>query len=100
MQLLKRIFGHLEDDAVIVPPFYCDKGTQIYIGRHFLAAELAVHRLKEGGSRAGRARQLHAVEVEAVIEHPSCIVPERCLEMAGKAPPHGQQFLQGKSIIV
>ena len=37
MQLLKGIFGHLEDDAVIVPPFYCDKGTQIYIGRHFYA---------------------------------------------------------------
>lgn len=37
MQLLKRIFGHLEDDAVIIPPFCCDKGTQIYIGRHFYA---------------------------------------------------------------
>lgn len=37
MELLKGIFGHLEDDAVIVPPFYCDKGTQIYIGKHFYA---------------------------------------------------------------
>lgn len=37
MQLLKGIFGRLEDDAVIVPPFYCDKGPQIYIGRHFYA---------------------------------------------------------------
>ena len=37
MELLKSIFGHLEDDAVIVPPFYCDKGTQIYIGKHFYA---------------------------------------------------------------
>lgn len=37
MQLLLEIFGHLEEDAVIVPPFYCDKGTQIYIGKHFYA---------------------------------------------------------------
>lgn len=37
MLLLKEIFGHLEDDAVIIPPFYCDKGPQIYIGRHFYA---------------------------------------------------------------
>lgn len=37
MQLLREIFGHLEEDAVIVPPFYCDKGTQIYIGKHFYA---------------------------------------------------------------
>ena len=37
MELLKGIFGHLEDDAVIVPPFYCVKGTQIYIGKHFYA---------------------------------------------------------------
>lgn len=37
MQLLQEIFGHLEEDAVIVPPFYCDKGTQIYIGKHFYA---------------------------------------------------------------
>lgn len=37
MQLLKEIFGHLEDDAMIVPPFYCDKGPQIFIGKHFYA---------------------------------------------------------------
>ena len=37
MELLRSIFGHLEEDAVIVPPFYCDKGTQIYIGKHFYA---------------------------------------------------------------
>ena len=37
MQLLREIFGHLEEDAVIVPPFYCDKGPQIYIGKHFYA---------------------------------------------------------------
>lgn len=37
MLLLKEIFGHLEKDAVIVPPFYCDKGSQIYIGKHFYA---------------------------------------------------------------
>ena len=37
MELLRSIFGHLEDDAVIVPPFYCDKGTQIYVGKHFYA---------------------------------------------------------------
>ncbi len=37
IRLLQGIFGHLEDDAVIVPPFYCDKGPQIYIGKHFYA---------------------------------------------------------------
>ncbi len=37
MELLKTIFGHLEDDAMIIPPFYCDKGSQIYIGKHFYA---------------------------------------------------------------
>lgn len=37
MRILKGIFGKLEDDAVIVPPFYCDKGSQIYIGKHFYA---------------------------------------------------------------
>lgn len=37
MQILKEIFGHLEDDANIIPPFFCDKGTQIYIGKHFFA---------------------------------------------------------------
>lgn len=37
MKILKGIFGKLEDDAVIVPPFYCDKGSQIYIGKHFYA---------------------------------------------------------------
>lgn len=37
MQLLRTIFGRLEEDAVIVPPFYCDKGSQIYIGKHFYA---------------------------------------------------------------
>lgn len=36
MLLLKEIFGHLEEDAVIIPPFYCDKG-QIQIGKHFYA---------------------------------------------------------------
>ncbi len=37
MQVLRDIFGNLEEDAVIVPPFYCDKGEQIYIGKHFYA---------------------------------------------------------------
>lgn len=37
MQLLRELFGHLEEDAVIVPPFYCDKGPQIQIGKHFYA---------------------------------------------------------------
>lgn len=37
MQVLRDIFGNLEEDAVIAPPFYCDKGEQIYIGRHFYA---------------------------------------------------------------
>lgn len=37
MEILRAIFGRLEEDAVIVPPFYCDKGTQIYIGKQFYA---------------------------------------------------------------
>lgn len=37
MELLREIFGRLEEDAVIMPPFYCDKGPQIYIGKHFYA---------------------------------------------------------------
>ncbi|MCC8051667.1 MAG: sugar O-acetyltransferase [Clostridiales bacterium] len=37
MQALREIFGYLPEDAIIVPPFYCDKGAQIYIGNHFYA---------------------------------------------------------------
>lgn len=37
MQILKKLFGHLEEDAIITPPFYCDKGSQIFIGKHFYA---------------------------------------------------------------
>lgn len=37
IKILKGIFGRVEEDAVIIPPFYCDKGPQIYIGRHFYA---------------------------------------------------------------
>lgn len=37
MALLRNIFGKLPEDACIVPPFYCDKGPQIYVGKHFYA---------------------------------------------------------------
>ncbi|ANU46339.1 maltose acetyltransferase [Enterocloster clostridioformis] len=37
MAILKAVFGALGDDAYIEPPFYCDKGAQIYIGNHFYA---------------------------------------------------------------
>ncbi|MDO5558474.1 MAG: sugar O-acetyltransferase [Oscillospiraceae bacterium] len=37
MKYLRDIFAQLEDDAVIVPPFYCDRGAQIRIGKHFFA---------------------------------------------------------------
>jgi len=37
LALLIDLFGHLEEDAVITPPFYCDKGPQIFIGKHFYA---------------------------------------------------------------
>lgn len=37
MALLKVILGAMENDAYIEPPFYCDKGSQIYIGKHFYA---------------------------------------------------------------
>lgn len=37
MAILKSIFGKLDDDAYIEQPFYCDKGSQIYIGKHFYA---------------------------------------------------------------
>lgn len=36
-ELLQEIFGHLEDDAIITQPFYCDYGRQIFIGKHFYA---------------------------------------------------------------
>ena len=37
MEILRELFGALGEDAVIVPPFYCDKGPQIRIGKHFYA---------------------------------------------------------------
>lgn len=37
MQILREIFGRLPEDAAIMPPFYCDKGCQIYVGKHFYA---------------------------------------------------------------
>ena len=37
MALLRKLFGALPEDACIVPPFYCDKGPQIHIGKHFYA---------------------------------------------------------------
>lgn len=37
MEILRELFGALGENAVIVPPFYCDKGPQIHIGRHFYA---------------------------------------------------------------
>lgn len=37
MQALRDIFGRLPEDAAITPPFYCDKGSQIYVGKHFYA---------------------------------------------------------------
>lgn len=37
MAILKDIFGELGDDAYIEQPFYCDKGSQIYIGKYFYA---------------------------------------------------------------
>lgn len=37
MALLRNIFGRLPEDACIVPPFYCDKGPQIHVGKHFYA---------------------------------------------------------------
>ena len=37
MALLRNHFGKLPKDAHITPPFYCDKGSQIFIGKHFYA---------------------------------------------------------------
>lgn len=37
MVVLKDIFGKLPNDAVIIPPFYCDHGNMIFIGQHFYA---------------------------------------------------------------
>ena len=63
MQLLREIFGHLEEDAVIVPPFYCDKGTQIYIGKHFYANTglliLDEADVRIGGPCIYRAQSMH-----------------------------------------
>lgn len=35
--LLKRLLGRCDDDTLINPPFYCDYGKQISVGRHFFA---------------------------------------------------------------
>lgn len=37
MEILGALFGSLGEDSAIMPPFYCDKGPQIYIGKHFYA---------------------------------------------------------------
>ena len=67
MELLRSIFGHLEDDAVIVPPFYCDKGTQIYIGKHFLC----------------KYRPAHTDEADVRIGDHVFIAPRVCIYTAG-----------------
>ena len=40
------------------------------------------------------AARFHAIEVEAVIIHSSCIVPERSLKMAGESAPYDEQVFQ------
>lgn len=37
MEVLKPILGHLGKNCSIHPPFYCDKGKQIFIGDYFYA---------------------------------------------------------------
>ena len=37
MQLLREIFGRLPEDAYIMQPFFCDRGSQIYVGKSFYA---------------------------------------------------------------
>lgn len=37
MALLRTVLGRLPEDACIMPPFYCDQGSQIYVGRSFYA---------------------------------------------------------------
>lgn len=37
MEHLRKVFGCLPEDAWITPPFYCDKGSQIYVGKNFYA---------------------------------------------------------------
>ncbi|WP_162890899.1 hypothetical protein [Suicoccus acidiformans] len=37
MTQLRSIFGSLPEDAIIRPPFHCDKGFQIHIGHNFYA---------------------------------------------------------------
>ena len=38
LELLKRLLGHIGDDAVIInQPFYCDYGKQISVGKRFFA---------------------------------------------------------------
>lgn len=37
MDLLRTIMGQLPDNAVIRPPFHCDKGSKIHIGENFYA---------------------------------------------------------------
>lgn len=34
---LMALFKHCEDDLILTPPFYCDRGDKISFGKHFIA---------------------------------------------------------------
>lgn len=35
--LLRRLFGTTGDDCLVLPPLYCDYGTNVHVGCHFFA---------------------------------------------------------------
>lgn len=37
LRLLKELFGDCDDDIFIKPPFYCDYGFNIHVGKNFFA---------------------------------------------------------------
>ena len=37
LRILKELFGDCEDDIFIKPPFYCDYGSNLHVGKRFFA---------------------------------------------------------------
>lgn len=37
LRLLKELFGSCDDDIFIKPPFHCDYGYNLHVGKHFFA---------------------------------------------------------------
>lgn len=37
LNALRQVFGQGPEDLTLVPPFFCDHGSNLYLGRHFFA---------------------------------------------------------------